>query len=71
MDVRDLGYELPRIPIPRNPVNMDEMRKCLTLVKSTEVRGKDGGSPELEALLGSGLSLFRFYLVLSPTPNQP
>ena len=39
-----LGYELPRIPIPRTPVNKGEMRKCLTSVKSRE----DGAKTERE-----------------------
>jgi hypothetical protein len=37
------------------------MRKCFTLVKSTEKRSKNRESPELEAFLDSGPSLFRFY----------
>jgi hypothetical protein len=32
--------EVRRIPIPRTPVNKGEMRKCLTLVNSTEQRSK-------------------------------
>ena len=39
--MHDPATQLPRMPLPRTPVNKGEMRKCLTLVNSTEQLSKD------------------------------
>jgi len=53
--MQDHGFGLLGTLLLRTSVNKGAMRKCLTFVNSTDERSKE--SPELEAFLGSGLSL--------------